>query len=61
MFRCRPAGGGTRVSDEATAVEWITPGEVRERTAEAYAVRLLDALDGAGPQVRAHDGRRFVS
>ncbi|MFC8790487.1 NUDIX domain-containing protein [Streptomyces cinereoruber] len=61
VFRCRPVGGGARVSDEATAVEWLTPGEVRERMAEVYAVRLLDALDGAGPHVRAHDGRRFVS
>ncbi len=45
----------------AGAVEWLTPGEVRERMAEVYAVRLLDALDGAGPHARAHDGRRFVS
>ncbi|MFZ4296915.1 NUDIX hydrolase [Streptomyces cinereoruber] len=61
VFRCRPVGGDARVSDEATAVEWLTPGEVRERMAEVYAVRLLDALDGGGPHVRAYDGRRFVS
>ncbi|MGA5869473.1 NUDIX hydrolase [Streptomyces cinereoruber] len=61
VFRCRPVGGDVRVSDEASAVEWLTPGEVRERMAEVYAVRLLDALDGGGPHVRAHDGRRFVS
>ncbi|MFF5639006.1 NUDIX domain-containing protein [Streptomyces sp. NPDC012825] len=33
----------------------------RERMGEVYAVRLLDAVEGAGPHVRAHDGRRFVS
>ncbi|MFI9121031.1 NUDIX hydrolase [Streptomyces bikiniensis] len=61
VFRCRPVGGDARASAEATVVELITPGEVRERMAGVYAVRLLDALDGAGPRVRAHDGRRFVS
>lgn len=29
--------------------------------AEVYAIRLLDALDGAGPHVRSHDGRRLVA
>ncbi len=61
VFRCRPVGGGERISDEAVAVEWLTPAEVRERMAEVYAVRLPDAVEGAGPHVRAHDGRRFVS
>ncbi|MFE5731509.1 NUDIX hydrolase [Streptomyces sp. NPDC056528] len=61
VFRCRPVGGGARTSDEAIAVEWLTPAEVRERMAEVYAVRLLDAVEEAGPHVRAHDGRRFVS
>ncbi|MFI8402773.1 NUDIX domain-containing protein [Streptomyces sp. NPDC085463] len=61
VFRCRPAGGDARISDEASAVGWLTPAEVGERMAEVYAVRLLDAVGGGGPQVRAHDGRRFVS
>ncbi|MFB7027506.1 MULTISPECIES: NUDIX hydrolase [unclassified Streptomyces] len=61
VFRCRPVGGDAVTSDEAIAVEWLTPGEVRERMAEVYAVRLLDAVGGGEPHVRAHDGRRFVS
>ncbi|MFF4172615.1 NUDIX hydrolase [Streptomyces sp. NPDC001744] len=61
VFRCRPVGGDERTSDEAVAVEWLTPAEVRERMTEVYAVRLLDAMEGAGPHVRAHDGQRFVS
>lgn len=27
---------------------------------EVYAIRLLDALDNAGPHVRSHDGRNLI-
>lgn len=27
---------------------------------EVFAVRLLDALDGNGPQVRSHDGKHLI-
>lgn len=27
---------------------------------EAFAIRLLDALDGNGPHVRSHDGQRVL-
>ncbi|MCX5074190.1 NUDIX domain-containing protein [Streptomyces sp. NBC_00513] len=39
---------------------WELPGGVLElsESPEVYAVRLPDALDGAGPHVRSHDGRR---
>ncbi|MGW6836399.1 NUDIX hydrolase [Streptomyces sp. NPDC054949] len=39
---------------------WELPGGVLElsESPEVYAVRLPDALDGAGPHVRNHDGRR---
>ncbi|MEU9579139.1 NUDIX hydrolase [Streptomyces chilikensis] len=59
VFRCKPSGGVERTSDESTAVEWLTPDEVSERMSEVYAVRLLDALDEAGPHVRSHDGRQL--
>ncbi|MFF2504929.1 NUDIX hydrolase [Streptomyces sp. NPDC058067] len=61
VFRCKPAGGEERTSSESTAVEWLTPDEVTERMSEVYAVRLIDALDGAGPHVRSHDGRRLAA
>lgn len=61
VFRCKPSGGTERTSDESTAVEWLTPEQVSERMTEVYAVRLLDAVDGAGPHVRSHDGRRLTS
>lgn len=60
VFRCRPVGGVERTSDETTAVEWLTPGEVEKWMSEAYAVRVLDALMPNGPKVRAHDGRQLI-
>ncbi|MER5480006.1 NUDIX domain-containing protein [Streptomyces sp. NPDC002734] len=59
VFRCKPSGGFERTSAESTAVDWLTPAEVAERMSEVYAVRLLDALDGNGPHVRSHDGKRL--
>ncbi|MFD3570242.1 NUDIX hydrolase [Streptomyces sp. NPDC058667] len=61
VFRCKPEGGAERTSNESTAVEWLTPAEVEERMAEVFAIRLLDALDGAGPHVRSHDGRQLTT
>lgn len=60
VFRCRPAGGSEGTSAESTAVDRLTPQETAEHMAEVYAVRLLDALDGAGPHVRNHDGHRLL-
>ncbi|WP_411093973.1 NUDIX hydrolase [Streptomyces sp. 021-3] len=60
VFRCKPSGGIERTSSESTAVSWLTPDEVSERMSEVFAVRLLDALDGNGPHVRSHDGRRLI-
>ncbi|MFD4694175.1 NUDIX hydrolase [Streptomyces sp. NPDC058463] len=60
VFRCKPVGGSERTSSESTAVGWLTPDEVTEWMSEVYAVRLLDALDGNGPHVRSHDGKRLT-
>ncbi|WP_393098334.1 NUDIX hydrolase [Streptomyces sp. LN325] len=60
VFRCKPSGGTERTSSESLAVSWLTPDEVSERMSEAFAVRLLDALDGNGPHVRSHDGKRLI-
>ncbi|MFK4108308.1 NUDIX hydrolase [Streptomyces sp. NPDC002176] len=60
VFRCKPSGGTERTSSESTAVSWLTPDEVSERMSEVFAVRLLDALDGNGPHVRSHDGKRLI-
>ncbi|WP_405459550.1 NUDIX domain-containing protein [Streptomyces sp. NBC_00101] len=60
VFRCKLSGGTERTSSETTAVSWLTPDEVTDRMSEAYAVRLLDALDGNGPHVRSHDGKNLI-
>ncbi|WLQ33463.1 NUDIX domain-containing protein [Streptomyces castrisilvae] len=60
VFRCRAEGGYEQLSDESTAVEWLTPDEVAGRMAEVYAVRVADALLDGAPQVRTHDGTTFA-
>lgn len=60
VFRCRPVGGEARSTAEAADVAWLSPGEVRERMEDAFAVRLLDALSGGGPYVRVHDGANLL-
>ncbi|MFJ6497046.1 NUDIX domain-containing protein [Streptomyces virginiae] len=61
VFRCKPSGGAERTSEESTAVAWLTPEEVSEQMSEVFAIRLLDALDEAGPHVRSHDGRQLLT
>lgn len=62
VFRCRLEGGDEQLSDESTAIEWLTPAEVSDRMAEVYAVRVLDALnDKAAPSIRTHDGRQWLT
>lgn len=60
VFRCRTEGGCEQLSDESTAVEWLTPDEVAGRMTEVYAVRVADAFLGGAPQVRTHDGTTFT-
>ncbi|KOX13195.1 NUDIX hydrolase [Nocardiopsis sp. NRRL B-16309] len=61
VFRCKPSGGEESTTSEATAVEWLTPDEVKKHMGEVYAVRLLDALEPNLPRVRTHDGKRLSS
>ncbi len=62
VFRARPTGGTLQPTGEAGAFRWVTPTELSELLDEAYAVRLLDALDLAtSPVVREHDGVTLLS
>ena len=56
VFRCRIIGGDPRATTEVQEAAWLTPDEVRERMDEAYATRLLDALNSGPAAIRAHDG-----
>ncbi|MDE3203435.1 MAG: NUDIX domain-containing protein [Acidobacteriota bacterium] len=60
VFRCSVVEGARSATAEAVEVAWLAPEEVRDRMDEAYAVRLLDALDPTGPLIRSHDGVRIV-
>lgn len=62
VFRCRSAGGPVEPRDgEVREHRWMTRDEIRTHMDEAYAVRLLDALDEpAVTPVRAHDGTRLL-
>jgi 8-oxo-dGTP diphosphatase len=61
VFRCRPAGGALTTNEEACAFRWATADEVRSLLSEAYAIRVLDALNSAHPPaVRQHDGTHLV-
>jgi ADP-ribose pyrophosphatase YjhB (NUDIX family) len=58
VFRCHVVNGTPHSTTEASETAWLTPADVRERMREAFAVRLLDALDSPvrGPASRSHDG-----
>nr|WP_202501749.1 NUDIX domain-containing protein [Streptomyces sp. SID5785] len=61
VFLCRPEGGHEQLSDESTAVAWLSPDEVVTAMNEAYSVRITDALNSAAaPMIRAHDGRNLT-
>ena len=62
VFLCETAGGKLTESPETSAFRWAAADEVRELTAEAFAVRVIDALGQAGaPAIRAHDGVHLLS
>lgn len=61
VFRCALTGS-TQVphDEEITELRWMTPDEIRDHLDEAYAARLLDALDNGPPRIRAHDGIKVL-
>jgi 8-oxo-dGTP diphosphatase len=61
VFRCKITGGRLATGDETTAFRWATRSDIAELADEAYAVRVLDALDDEhGPAIRQHDGLRLL-
>lgn len=61
VFRCRPLSGAARPTEEATEVVWLDSTEFTGRMAEAFAIRLTDALDAEEPHFRIHDGQHLLS
>ncbi|MFI0817333.1 NUDIX hydrolase [Streptomyces sp. NPDC021098] len=61
VFRCEAIDGTPTTGAETRALRWVTRDEITELADEAYAVRVLDAIDNASPPaVRAHDGVRLI-
>lgn len=56
VFRAHVVGGEARPSDETVGIDWWPAEIVSAEMAEVFAVRVLDALDGAVPAIRLHDG-----
>jgi ADP-ribose pyrophosphatase YjhB (NUDIX family) len=61
VFRARLLGGTAAITDEATEILWMDRDQVAAHMTEAFAIRVLDALDGPWPHIRHHDGTRLVS
>ncbi|GHJ30145.1 NUDIX hydrolase [Streptomyces hygroscopicus subsp. sporocinereus] len=61
VFRCEALDGTPTTGAETRALRWATREEVTELADEAYAIRVLDALDNTSPPaIRAHDGVRLI-
>ena len=61
VFKCRIVEGSLRENAEVRTFHWATRDDVLAMTSEAFAVRILDALDSPGhPAVRLHDGVHLV-
>ena len=61
VFRCKITGGELEATDEATGFRWVGERDICELAAEAYAIRVLDALQmNAAPAVRHHDGTHLL-
>lgn len=62
VFLAQPVGGTPRPTDESTAVDWWSSDRVAAEMTEAFAIRILDALDPAGElAVRVHDGVHLLA
>ncbi|MFC4122044.1 NUDIX hydrolase [Nonomuraea zeae] len=61
VFRCRVVAGVPTVTEEAKAVMWATAEDVRTLATEAFAVRVLDAMQLSEiPEIRHHDGTNLL-
>jgi 8-oxo-dGTP diphosphatase len=60
VFRCRLVSGVAQPTAEAVEVAWLDSTQVTSRMAEAFAIRLADALEAGEPRLRIHDGRRLL-
>jgi len=61
VFRCRTVSGSLSTNSEVTDFRWATLADVTTMVSEAFAIRVLDALNpDSNPAIRQHDGVRLV-
>jgi 8-oxo-dGTP diphosphatase len=61
VFQCQILGGELTTNDEVSEFRWAASDEVTSLVDEAFAIRVLDALDESStPAVRQHDGVRLL-
>ncbi|WP_424536902.1 hypothetical protein ACOZ38_45020 [Sphaerisporangium viridialbum] len=61
VFRCKVIGGHLTETDETRSFRWVTADEVRILASEAFAVRVLDAMQhDHTPTIRHHDGTHLL-
>jgi len=61
VFRCKVLSGTLTTNDEVSEFRWATADEVSALVDEAFAIRVLDALqDHTSPAVRQHDGVNLI-
>jgi ADP-ribose pyrophosphatase YjhB (NUDIX family) len=62
VFRCKVTGGNLSTNDEVTAFQWASQADLDSLMAEAYAIRVLDAIrPDSTAVVRTHDGVRLLT
>jgi 8-oxo-dGTP diphosphatase len=61
VFRCTLTSDLSQETREASQVTWHDMPTLSTRMADAYLVRIEDALAADGPSVRAHDGVSVLS
>jgi 8-oxo-dGTP diphosphatase len=61
VFRCRPVSGAAHPTAEATEVAWLDTAQIAGRMAEAFAIRLIDALKTDEARIRIHDGNNLLA
>ncbi|WP_182875651.1 NUDIX hydrolase [Microbispora sp. H10670] len=62
VFRCRAIRGTLTKTDETKAFQWATAAEVSSISSEAFAIRILDAMEHRGhPAIRQHDGVHLIA
>ena len=61
VFKCQVTGGQLSINDEVSEFKWATRDEVETMVTEAFAVRVLDAMDERStPAIRQHDGAHLL-